>query len=67
MDVDMDAAVRTLVVISLFAAVCAASAIVLDQGFSSQASFSIARGGSPNLDGGRLPGEGLGRKVTFWA
>ena len=33
MDVDMDAAVRTLVVISLFAAVCAASAIVLDQGF----------------------------------
>src|SRR5215470_14174568 len=31
------------------------------------ASFSIARGGSPNLNGGRLPGEGLGRKVTFWA
>jgi hypothetical protein len=30
---DMDAAVRTLVVISLFAALCAASAIVLDQGF----------------------------------
>jgi hypothetical protein len=31
--VDMDATVRTLVVISLFAALCAASAIVLDQGF----------------------------------
>jgi hypothetical protein len=29
----MDATVRTLVVISLFAALCAATAVVLDQGF----------------------------------
>jgi len=29
----MDATVRTLVVISLFAALCAVAAIVLDQGF----------------------------------
>jgi hypothetical protein len=33
LDVDMDATVRTLVVISLFAALCAVTAIVLDQGF----------------------------------
>jgi hypothetical protein len=40
----MEATVRTLVVISLFAAVCAASAIVLDQGFSSQNSQETTSG-----------------------
>jgi hypothetical protein len=33
LDVDMNATVRTLVVISLFAALCTATAVVLDQGF----------------------------------
>ena len=33
LDADMNATVRTLVVISLFAALCAVTAMVLDQGF----------------------------------